>query len=232
MIVSLMLAACSKSNIVVPLNFTYTRMTPTVTANGKRFYLVHGSLSGDRSDWVNEHYLPLTNAIRGMGYEVITFDRVPFTRQFLADSGLQYRQEFLNQFLIIMGKVEAAHGLKQNYIGGASMGGIHASMLVADMPGKFEAYFTLHPVVIMSALTELNGLTSVYFNPQNEVPVLETMKSYIAYSDNDTRVGSQNTIDLINMMNNPDLTTIMYPGIGHSATPQMMTDCAAWIATL
>lgn len=232
--VAILSMACGSDNNqpIVSQSSNYTVYEPTSESNGKRLYLIHGTLRADRLVWEKPIYKSLVIKAQAQGFEVITFDRKHFYADLLQDGGLEYRAFFKNQMESIVAEVESNRGQLENIVGGVSMGGLHAMMAIADMPEKFTAFFAVHPVIELNALSELSQMTSEHFNPKNEVSVLETKKSYIARSDRDEVVNEQHIVDMIGMLNNQDLDTEVFNGVNHRTTYEIMSSVANWLETL
>jgi alpha-beta hydrolase superfamily lysophospholipase len=226
--------SCAKKDETPPLVFdtSYTKTEPTIASNGKRVYLIHGSLKYSRAQWEHPVFKPFVDALTADGFEVITFDLPHFYPEYFHDGGANYRAKFENQLRTIVANVELDHGHLDNIVGGFSFGGLHSMMAQADMPDVFNAYFAILPVVEMTALTELKGMASSHFNPKNEVAVLETKRGLISWGTQDFRVNYQHSIDLVNLMDPTNLTAIEYVGLNHNTTPQVVADTLAFVQSL
>lgn len=233
-LIGVLLVSCGKKDRVPDLRFdtSYTLYSPTVPSNGKRVYLIHGSLKYSRVQWEHPVFKPFVDNLVANGYEVITFDLPHFYSEYFYDGGLNYRAGFQNQLRTIISNVETDHGVMNSIVGGFSFGGLHAMIAMSDISDIFQAYFAILPVVEMTALTELKGMASTHFNPKHEIAVLETKPGLISWGTLDFRVNYQHSIDLVNLMNPANVTAIEYVGLDHTTNPQVVADTLTWIQGL
>jgi predicted esterase len=230
----LILVGCSKKESVPALQFdtSYTLYSPTIASNGKRVYLIHGSLKYSRAQWEHPVFKPFVDNLVASGYEVITFDLPHFYSDYFYDGGLNYRVGFQNQLRTIISNVETDHGVMDSIVGGFSFGGLHAMIAMSDISDIFQAYFAILPVVEISYLTELKGMASSHFRPINEVSILETKPGLISWGTLDNRVNYQYSKDLVNIMNPVTTTGIEYVGLDHTTSPEVVQDTIDWINNL
>lgn len=231
---AILLISCSKKEPVPPLIFdtSYTRHESTIASNGKRVYLIHGSLRYDRSQWDHPIFKPFVDGLTSNGFEVITFDLPHFYSEYFFDGGLNYRAKFEQQLRTIIENAELVHGHMNSIVGGFSFGGLHSMIAMADISDIFTAYFAILPVVEMTALSELKNMPSSHFNPKNEVHILETKPGLISWGTQDFRVNYQHSIDLVNSMDQTKLTAIEYVGLGHETTTQVVNDTLTFVLGL
>jgi pimeloyl-ACP methyl ester carboxylesterase len=234
--ISILLSACAEKIEVPPLSFdtSYTIEKPTAS-NGKRAYLIHGSISYDRSQWEHSAFRPFIDGLLNQGYEVVTFDRPTIHREYFIDGGLEYREGFENQLRTIYADAELNHGSMTSITGGFSLGGLHSMIAAVDCADLFTAYFAILPVVRMDALSELQGMPLGFFNPQIHAIELSQMSGLISWGTLDYRVDWTQSRDLsagISNINASNLTAIEYVGLDHSTTPKVVADTLAWISGL
>lgn len=232
-LLALLLVSCGKKHEVPPLSFntSYTAYSSTVASNGKRVYLIHG-FRGNRSAYEQPVFKPFVEDLNGAGYEVITFD-LPYTYpDYFKDGGYNYRAGFESQLRTIEAKVNMDRGAMYNIVGGFSFGGLHSMMAMSIAPDLFTAYFAILPVVHMDALIEMQGTVAPAFNPLNEVATLEQHSGLITWGTHDLRVNFNYSIELVNLMDQTNLTTHEYVGLDHTSTPQVVLDTLTWVQSL
>jgi alpha-beta hydrolase superfamily lysophospholipase len=225
---SLLLSACAEKIEVPPLKFdtSYTIQKPAVS-NGKRAYLIHGSISYDRSQWEHPAFRPFIDGLLNQGYEVVTFDRPDLRREYFIDGGAEYRQGFEAQLRAIYADAELNHGHMNSITGGFSLGGLHSMMAAVDCADLFPAYFAILPVVRLDALSELKGLNFEHFNPELLVSDLQNVNGLISWGTRDYRVDWTLSRTLSSQL--PHVTAIEYNGLDHTTSPLVVADTLIWI---
>lgn len=233
-LMSLSSLGCAVRQEAPPLSFStdYTYLDATGAPNGKRAYLIHGSLNYSRVQWQHPLFAPFVAGLRAQGFSVVLFDLPAFYREYLDDQGLAYRKGFETQFRTIEGLVSQAEGAPtENIVGGFSFGGLHSMMAQVLAPDLFSAYFAILPVVDMTVLEELQGLNASAFNPALE-PTLSGHKGLITWGTHDERVNFRLSSKLVMDMNSPLVSAIEYVGLGHTTTPLLINDTLNWTSSL
>jgi hypothetical protein len=199
---SLLLSACAEKIEVPPLKFdtSYTIQKPAVS-NGKRAYLIHGSISYDRSQWEHPAFRPFIDGLLNQGFEA--------------------------QLRAIYADAELNHGHMNSITGGFSLGGLHSMMAAVDCADLFPAYFAILPVVRLDALSELKGLNFEHFNPELLVSDLQNVNGLISWGTRDYRVDWTLSRTLSSQL--PHVTAIEYNGLDHTTSPLVVADTLIWI---
>lgn len=234
-ILPFLLISCSNKletrNMKFDTSYTITQDL-TVPFNGKRIYLLHGFL-GNRHFWDNGIYKTLKQDLINSGYQIITFD-LPYTKDyFFFDGGKLYRKLYEQQVRAIKQNVEQELGLaSKNIIGGFSFGGLHSLMGQALMSDLFESYFAVLPVVRLSAIKEMQGISTEHFNPVSEIQTFNTKSGLLIWANNDTRVGNEYTEALFNKLINMGAPVSYYEsiGTGHAMTMNILNETKNWLS--